>query len=133
MSVTPNVRGSYPPKVNIRTVDRPKTLPVTDSVNISATGLDNFEDQLDYFKTLCGYSITGETRDEIFTIPQGEGGCGKNTITWPIHGAMGSYVQQVDPNILVTKGDFFRSDYYERGRTNYLVASSQFACTRNKI
>jgi putative DNA primase/helicase len=80
-------------------------------VNISATSLENLESQQDYFKTLWGYSITGETRNEIFTIHQGAGGCGKNTITWPIHGAMGSYVQQIDPNILVTKGDFFRPDY----------------------
>jgi putative DNA primase/helicase len=81
------------------------------AVNLSATGLENLEDQQDYFQTLWGYSITGETRDEIFIIHQGAGGCGKNTITWPIHGAMGSYVQQVDPNILVAKGDYFRPDY----------------------
>lgn len=81
------------------------------AVNLSATGLQNLEDQQDYFKTLWGYSITGETRDEIFTIHQGAGGCGKNTITWPIQGAMGSYVQQVDPNILVSKSDHFRPDY----------------------
>lgn len=80
-------------------------------VNLSATGLENWEDQLDYFQTLWGYSITGETRDEIFVIHQGAGGCGKNTITWPIQGALGSYVQQVDPNILAAKGDYFRPDY----------------------
>lgn len=81
------------------------------AVNLSATGLENLEDQQDYCKTLWGYSITGETRDEIFVIHQGAGGCGKNTITWPIQGALGSYVQQVDPNILVAKGDYFRPDY----------------------
>jgi len=101
---------SYRPKAKselwIKTLDE-----ILPAVNISATGLENWEDQQDYFKTLWGYSITGETRSEIFTIHQGAGGCGKNTITWPIHGAMGSYVQQVDPNILVAKGDYFRPDY----------------------
>lgn len=81
------------------------------AVNLSTTDLENLEDQQTYFQTLWGYSITGETRDEIFVVHQGAGGCGKNTITWPIQGAMGSYLQQVDPNILVTKGDYFRPEY----------------------
>lgn len=82
-------------------------------VNLKANDgeLDNLEDQQEYYKTEWGYSATGETRDEAFFVHQGPGGCGKNTLTWAIQVAMGSYVQQVDPNILVTKGDYHKPDY----------------------
>jgi putative DNA primase/helicase len=84
------------PEVNLKTSDEQ---------------LDNFEDQQEYYKTEWGYSATGETREEAFFVHQGPGGCGKNTLTWAIQNAMGSYVQQVDPNILVTKGDYHKPDY----------------------
>ena len=69
------------------------------------------EGQLDYFKSLWGYSITGETRDEIIAIHQGQGGSGKTTITSAIQYALGSYVLQVDPDILMAKGDSFKPAY----------------------
>ena len=69
------------------------------------------EGQLEYFKTLWGYSITGETREEILAIHQGPGASGKTTITSAIQHALGSYVLQVDPDILMTKGDHFAPAY----------------------
>jgi P4 family phage/plasmid primase-like protien len=101
---------NYRPKAKSELWD--KTLEeIIPPINLSPAGLDNFEDQLDYIQTAWGYSISGETRNEAFFIHQGAGGCGKNTITWPIQGAMGSYVQQVDPNILTAKNDYFKPDY----------------------
>ncbi len=64
-----------------------------------------------YFKTLWGYSITGETREEILAIHQGPGASGKTTITSAIQYALGSYVLQVDPDILMAKGEFFKPAY----------------------
>jgi P4 family phage/plasmid primase-like protien len=69
------------------------------------------ESEADYFKTLWGYSITGETRDEILAIHQGPGASGKTTITSAIQYALGPYVLQVDPDILMTKGDNFAPTY----------------------
>jgi P4 family phage/plasmid primase-like protien len=69
------------------------------------------ERQLDYYKTVWGCSITGETRDEIVPIHQGAGASGKTTITSAIQYALGQYVQQVDPDILVTKGDIYKPSY----------------------
>lgn len=74
-------------------------------------GLDQEEDQLDYFKHLWGYSITGETRDEIIAIHQGPGASGKTTITSAIQHALGPYVLQVDPDLLAAKGDHFKPTY----------------------
>lgn len=69
------------------------------------------EDQQEYYKTLWGCSITGETRDEIFIVHQGAGGSGKTTITSGIQHALGTYIQQVDPDILLTKGDNYKPSY----------------------
>lgn len=69
------------------------------------------ESEQSYFKTLWGYSITGETRDEIIAIHQGPGASGKTTITSAIQHALGSYVLQVDPDVLMTKGDHFAPSY----------------------
>jgi P4 family phage/plasmid primase-like protien len=72
---------------------------------------DGDEDQLNYFKALWGYSITGETRDEILAVHQGPGASGKTTITSAIQYALGDYVLQVDPDLLASKGDSFKPAY----------------------
>lgn len=69
------------------------------------------EDQLDYFKCLWGLSTTGETRDEVFAIHQGPGASGKTTITSAIQHALGSYVLQIDPDLLASKADQFKPPY----------------------
>lgn len=69
------------------------------------------EDQQDYFRTLWGYSCTGEVREEIAAIHQGAGAAGKTTITSGIQYAMGSYVLQVDPDLLAAKKDSFKPTY----------------------
>ena len=77
------------------------------------TSLDDIieESERAYFKTLWGYSTTGETRDEIIAIHQGPGASGKTTITSAIQHALGSYVLQVDPDLLAAKGDHFKPTY----------------------
>lgn len=85
-------------------------------------------DQLDYFKTLWGYSITGESREEILAIHQGPGASGKTTITSAIQHALGSYVLQVDPDILMTKGDHFAPAYelaFGVGKRTFLTNESK--------
>lgn len=69
------------------------------------------ESERAYFKTLWGYSITGETRDEIIAIHQGPGASGKTTVTSAIQHALGPYVLQVDPDLLAAKGDHFKPTY----------------------
>lgn len=81
---------------------------IVESVKISEKFV---EDQQEYYKTLWGCSITGETRDEIFVVHQGAGGSGKTTITSGIQHALGTYIQQVDPDILLTKGDNYKPSY----------------------
>ena len=69
------------------------------------------ESERAYFKTLWGYSTTGETREEIVAIHQGPGASGKTTITSAIQHALGPYVLQVDPDLLAAKGDHFKPTY----------------------
>jgi P4 family phage/plasmid primase-like protien len=69
------------------------------------------ESFLDYYQKVFGYSLTGETRNEFAFIHQGLGGSGKNTLIWPIQVAMGTYSKQIDPDILMSKNDYFKADY----------------------
>jgi P4 family phage/plasmid primase-like protien len=103
-------RVAYKPKAGrdlwLKTLDE-----IIVDAKISSQWGESTESQLDYFKTLWGYSITGETRDEILAIHQGPGASGKTTITSAIQYALGSYVLQVDPDILMAKSEIFKPAY----------------------
>jgi P4 family phage/plasmid primase-like protien len=86
------------------------------------------ESERAYFKTLWGYSTTGETREEIVAIHQGPGASGKTTITSAIQHALGPYVLQVDPDLLAAKGDHFKPTYelaFGVGRRIFLTNESK--------
>ncbi len=101
-----NYRPKAPRELWLKTLEE-----IILDAKVSSQRGESAESQLDYYKTLWGYSITGETREEILAIHQGPGASGKTTITSAIQHALGSYVLQVDPDILAAKGDFFKPAY----------------------
>jgi len=103
-------RAPYDPKADRKLWE--KTLKeIATGINIGGPSKDIYEDQLEYHKKIWGLSITGETRDEILFIHQGAGGSGKTVITGTVQNAMGSYVQQVSPDIFVSKSDHYTPSY----------------------
>ncbi len=103
-------RVSYKPKAERKLWDKVLEDIILD-VNVTQFNTKVPEKQLKYYQTAWGYSITGETRDEVAFIHQGEGASGKTTITSSIQYPLGAYVQQVDPDILMTKADYYKPAY----------------------
>jgi P4 family phage/plasmid primase-like protien len=100
----------YDPKADRKLWE--KTLEeIVTKIDIGGPSKNVFEDQLDYHKKIWGLSVTGETRDEVLFIHQGAGGSGKTVITGTVQNAMGQYVQQVSPDIFISKSDHYTPSY----------------------
>jgi putative DNA primase/helicase len=84
---------------------------IVTKIDIGGPSANIFEDQLEYHKKIWGLSVTGETRDEVLFIHQGAGGSGKTVITGTVQNAMGQYVQQVSPDIFISKSDHYTPSY----------------------
>ncbi len=66
---------------------------------------------MDFLMRAAGYSLTGDTREEVLFMPLGPGGTGKSTFLEAIRGVMGDYARTADFETFVQKrGEGPRND-----------------------
>jgi putative DNA primase/helicase len=66
---------------------------------------------MDFLQRAAGYSLTGDTREEVLFMPLGPGGTGKSTFLEAVRGVMGDYARTADFETFIQKhGDGPRND-----------------------
>ena len=68
-----------------------------------------------FMKRYLGYSLTGNTNEQVFVLLEGSGANGKGTLIDTVMDVMGDYAKVTDPETIVQKK-------YERSSTNDLAA-----------
>jgi putative DNA primase/helicase len=87
-----------------------------------ATGGD--AELIGYLQRLCGYCLTGETREESLAFFHGSGGNGKGVFLGAVHDIAGEYARQAGMEVfLESKGDRHPADLADLAGARLVIAS----------
>jgi len=82
--------------------DCPTWTKFLDEIMASATG-EQRPQLVSYLQRLCGYCLTGSTKEQIFCILWGKGSNGKSTFIEVIRHVMGDYAETTRPETIMAK------------------------------
>jgi putative DNA primase/helicase len=83
------------------------------------------EDMIPYFCRLCGYWLTGETREQQFYMLSGSGGNGKSVVLDVLLRVMGSYARTAPAGLTNSKDGVPREDALARVRGCRFIRDSE--------